>query len=167
MKTNIGLSDEACAEVGQILNLLIADEYVLYATTRDFQWNVTGPRFSHLQEQFGGQHAAIALSIDSLAERARALGRPAQGNLAALVRSARTSSDPGAGLPSQTMVTGLLLLHEEIVIQLRVDRTASLRIYQDTGTANLLTSLMNLHEKAAESLRGYFGEAFHQSAHGC
>ena len=28
MKTNIGLSDEACAEVGQILNLLIADEYV-------------------------------------------------------------------------------------------------------------------------------------------
>jgi hypothetical protein len=29
MKTNIGLNDEARLEVGQMLNLLLADEYVL------------------------------------------------------------------------------------------------------------------------------------------
>ncbi len=45
IKPHIGLSDGARLEVGQMLNLLLADEYVLYATAHDYHWNVTGPNF--------------------------------------------------------------------------------------------------------------------------
>ena len=52
MITHTGLNDEARLEVGQILNLLLADKYVLYTTTRDYHWNVTGPEFLALHHQF-------------------------------------------------------------------------------------------------------------------
>jgi hypothetical protein len=55
MKTNTGLNDETRLEVGQILNLVLADEFVLYATTRDYHWNVTGPEFRSLHRQFEEQ----------------------------------------------------------------------------------------------------------------
>ena len=55
MKTNIGINDEARLEVGQMLNLILADESVLYATTRDYHWNVTGPEFRSLHPQFEEQ----------------------------------------------------------------------------------------------------------------
>jgi 2-keto-4-pentenoate hydratase/2-oxohepta-3-ene-1,7-dioic acid hydratase in catechol pathway len=41
MKTNIGLNDEARLEIGQMLNLLLADESVLAATLRDYQRKTT------------------------------------------------------------------------------------------------------------------------------
>ncbi len=52
MKANIGLNDETRLEVGQILNLILANEFVLYATTRDYHWNVTGPDFRSLHLEF-------------------------------------------------------------------------------------------------------------------
>ena len=79
MKINNGLTDEARLEVGQILNLLLADEYVLGATTRDYHWNVTGPDFPGLHEQFDRQYAQVSDWIDEVAERARAVGDAARG----------------------------------------------------------------------------------------
>jgi starvation-inducible DNA-binding protein len=90
MKTNIGLNDETRLEVGQILNLILADEYVLYATTRDYHWNVTGPEFQSLHLQFESQYEELAERIDAVAERARAIGVGAEGNWSDLTKAART-----------------------------------------------------------------------------
>ncbi|MBL9186199.1 MAG: DNA starvation/stationary phase protection protein [Opitutaceae bacterium] len=153
MKTNIGLNDEARFEVGQILNFILAEEYVLYATTRDYHWNVTGPEFLSLHRQFGEQSTQIAEWIDDIAERARAIGAGARGNWAALAKAARTSADPGIDLPSSHMLASLLALHEEMIGQLRNDSEACARRLKDAGTAGFLTSLMRQHEKTAWTLR--------------
>lgn len=153
MKTNIGLNDEARLEVGQILNLILADEYVLYATTRDYHWNVTGPEFRSLHQQFEEQYEQIAGWIDEVAERARAIGAGARGNWTDLTKAARTSADPGIGLPAEHMLMELLALHEETIVQLRTDSTVCLDRYKDAGTADFLTGLMEKHEKAAWMLR--------------
>ncbi len=153
MKTNIGINDEARLEVGQMLNLLLADEYVLYATTRDYHWNVTGPEFRSLHLQFEQQYEQIAQWIDDVAERARAIGAGARGNWADLTKSARSSADPGIGLAAEHMLSELLALHEEMIIQLRTDSAACTERFQDAGTADFLTGLMEQHEKAAWMLR--------------
>jgi starvation-inducible DNA-binding protein len=153
MKTNIGLNDVARLEVGQILNLLLADEFVLYATTRDYHWNVTGPEFRSLHQQFEEQYDQIAGWIDDVAERARAIGVGARGNFADLAKAARSSADPGIDLPAEHMLAELLALHEEMVVQLRADSVACLDRYKDAGTADFLTGLMEKHEKAAWMLR--------------
>jgi starvation-inducible DNA-binding protein len=153
MKTQLGLNDETRFEVGQMLNLLLADEYVLYTTTRDYHWNVTGPAFRNLHLQFESQFGEIAEWIDQIAERARSIGVGARGNLADLVKAARTSADPGAGLSADHMISELLDLHEELIIQLRADCETCTSRFKDAGTADFLTGLLQQHEKAAWMLR--------------
>lgn len=153
MKTNLGLNDEARLQVGQMLNLLLADESVLYATTRDYHWNVTGPEFYSLHKQFEAQYEQVADWIDQVAERARAIGAGARGNWADLTKSARCSADPGIDLAAEHMLSELLALHEEMIVQLRSDSDACTKRFKDAGTADFLTGLMEQHEKTAWMLR--------------
>jgi starvation-inducible DNA-binding protein len=166
MKTNIGLNDEARLEVGQILNLMLADETVLYATTRDYHWNITGPEFRSLHLQFEEQYTQLALWIDAIAERARAIGVGARGNWADLTSAARCSADPGIGLSAEHMLSELLALHEEMIVQLRTDSEACLARFKDAGTADFLTGLMERHEKAAWMLRAQLETEEQESAQG-
>ncbi len=136
-----------------MLNLILADEYVLYTTTRDYHWNVTGPGFLSLHQQFEAQYTLIAEWIDQVAERARAIGVGARGNWANLTAAARTSANPGIDLPAEQMFSELLSLHEGLVGQLRTDSQACLERFNDTGTADFLTGLMEEHEKLAWMLR--------------
>jgi starvation-inducible DNA-binding protein len=154
MKSNLGLSDEVRLEVGQILNQLLADEYVLDATTRDYHWNVTGPDFHSLHLLFELQYGLIDEWLDDVAERARAIGVGARGNWADLTKAARSSADPGIGLSSDHMLSELLALHEDLVVQLRKDTASSTRL-GDLGTADFLTGLMRQHEKAGWMLRSH------------
>ncbi len=153
MTANTGLDEETCLEIGQMLNLVLADEYVIYATTRDYHWNVTGPDFPSLHRQFAEQSDQIAGWIDDVAERARAIGAGARGNWADLTSAARTSADPGYRLPANRMLRGLWGLHESMIVQLRADSTACGDRLKEAGTADFLTGLMRRHEKIAWMLR--------------
>lgn len=155
MTSHPGLTAPARLEVGRLLNLLLADETVLYLTTRDYHWNVTGPCFASLHEQFETQYATIADSIDEIAERARALDVGAQGSWAALAKAARSSAAPGIGLSANAMVSSLLALHEALISQLRADSEICATEHRDTGTADFLTGLMTQHEKTAWMLRAH------------
>ncbi len=139
--------------MGQILNLLLADETVLYATTRDYHWNVTGPSFRSLHLEFEAQYEQLAKWIDDVAERARSIGVGARGNWADLSKAARTSADPGIDLSADHMLSELLSIHEEMIVQLRTDSDACIERFGDAGTADFLTGLMERHEKVAWMLR--------------
>jgi starvation-inducible DNA-binding protein len=153
MKTNIGIPDEARFEIGQMLNLLLADEYVLYTTTRDYHWNVTGPNFRSLHLQFEEQYGQIAHWLDDVAERARAIGCGVRGNWSDLTDAARCSADAGMGLSAEHMLAELLALHEALIVQLRADGDACATRYKEAGTGDFLTGLMEHHEKVAWMLR--------------
>ena len=51
------------------------------------------------------------------------------------------------------MLSELLALHEEMIVQLRTDSDACLERFKDAGTADFLTGLMTQHEKIAWLLR--------------
>lgn len=153
MKINIGLDDDARLEIGQMLNLLLADEYVLAVTTRDYHWNVTGPEFPGLHRQFDEHYAQLDANIDAVAERARAIGVSARGNWTELAQAARSEADPGTGLCAENMLSELLALHEDLIMQLRTDSAACSDRFKDNGTADFLTGLLTQHEKTAWMLR--------------
>lgn len=153
MKSLLGLAEPARLEVGRLLNLLLADETMLYITTRDYHWNVTGPCFASLHQQFETQYEQIADWIDQIAERARALDVGACGNWAELTDAARCSATAGIELSAEEMTTALLALHESLIAQLRTDSDACTTQHHDAGTADFLTGLMEKHEKTAWMLR--------------
>ena len=59
MKTGIGILGASRCEVGRIINLLLADEFVLYSATRGFHWNVTGPHIAWLHDLFEEQFRQV------------------------------------------------------------------------------------------------------------
>jgi starvation-inducible DNA-binding protein len=155
MKTSIGLTDAQRAGVIQILNTLLADEYVLYTKTRNYHWNVVGPQFNDLHKFFEAQYTELNVVVDDVAERARALGGPAAGTLAEFTKLARLGEEPGKTLSASAMVAALLADHEAIVQTLRKDLETCASKHGDQGTSDFLTGLMEQHEKMAWMLRAY------------
>src|SRR5687768_16744487 len=77
---NIGIPVEQRTEIAGGLSRLLADTYTLYLKTHNFHWNVTGPMFQTLHLMFETQYNELALAVDLIAERIRALGFPAPGS---------------------------------------------------------------------------------------
>src|SRR5438045_1427522 len=76
---DIGISEKERAGIATGLSRLLADTYTLYLKTHNFHWNVTGPMFQTLHLMFETQYNELALAVDLIAERIRALGFPAPG----------------------------------------------------------------------------------------
>ncbi len=61
------------------LSALLGSSYLLYVKTHNYHWNVTGPMFTTLHTLFETQYTELAMAIDEIAERIRALGPYAPG----------------------------------------------------------------------------------------
>ncbi|HTL47572.1 MAG TPA: DNA starvation/stationary phase protection protein [Verrucomicrobiae bacterium] len=155
MKPDIGLQGKNREGSVEILNKLLADEYVLYTKTRNYHWNVVGPDFSELHKFFEAQYEELDEIIDETAERARALGGLAFGTLKEFLKATRLSEAPGEQPSAKTMIDNLLKDHEAVIQQLRGDVQTTGEKYGDMGTQDFLTGLMEQHEKMAWMLRSY------------
>jgi starvation-inducible DNA-binding protein len=85
---DIGISEADRRKVAEGLSKVLADTYTLYLKTHNFHWNVTGPMFQTLHLMFEAQYTELALAVDLVAERIRALGHPAPGTYAAYAKLA-------------------------------------------------------------------------------
>ena len=148
---HIGLTDAQRKTTIQGLSRLLADTYSLYLKTHYFHWNVTGPYFKSLHELFETQYTELALAVDTLAERIRALGAFAPGSFKAF---AELRSIPDVdGVPAwDKMVKFLLTDHESVVCALRAFAE---KLEGDEATLNLLADRMEIHEKTAWMLRSH------------
>ncbi len=59
MSIKIGISESNRKAVVDLLNKLLADEFVLYVKSRNFHWNVETPNFSELHKFFEAQYEAL------------------------------------------------------------------------------------------------------------
>jgi starvation-inducible DNA-binding protein len=145
--------DEARHHVGLVLNLLLADETMLYIATRDYHRNVIGSSFRTFDRQFEDQFEQLARWIDDIAERARAFGVVVRCNTIELTRRARLGADHGVGLPARQRLSYLLRLYDAVIAQLRADSERCSESFNDPVTADFLTRLLVHHEKLAWMLR--------------
>ncbi len=155
MKPRIGIADDQRSATVNILNALLADEFVLYTKTRGYHWNVVGPQFSELHKLFETQYEQLDEVIDQVAERARALDGRAFGTLAEFSQHSRLKERPGEAPPARDMIADLLSDHETLIRQLRQDADTVAGKYSDTGTNDFLVGLMEDHEKTAWMLRAH------------
>ena len=151
MQVNIGIEEDARAEIAAGLSRLLADTYTLYLKTHYFHWNVTGPMFQTLHLMFETQYTELALAVDLIAERIRALGFPAPGSY---TEYAKLSSIPETtSVPKATEMIKLLVEGQEAVCRTARSIYAAAEKVSDEPTADLLTQRLQLHEKTAWMLR--------------
>src|SRR6187399_2975282 len=95
MNIDIGIPEASRSEISRGLSSLLADTYTLYLKTHNFHWNVTGPMFQTLHLMFEQQYNELALAVDAIAERIRALGHPAPGSYAQFSKLSKVPEETG------------------------------------------------------------------------
>jgi starvation-inducible DNA-binding protein len=151
MDINTGLTPEDRKAITDGLSRLLADSYTLYLKTHNFHWNVKGPMFQTLHLLFETQYTELALAVDLIAERIRALGYPAPGTYAAFARLSSIAETEGVP-PARDMIR-LLVEGQEAVVRTARSLFPLVDKAGDEPTADLLTQRMQLHEKNAWMLR--------------
>ena len=155
MQIDIGISDELRQEIGAGLSRLLADTYTLYLKTHNFHWNVTGPLFNTLHLMFETQYTELALAVDLIAERIRALGLPAPGSYAQFAKL--TCIQEETGVPAAEEMIRQLVKDQETVVRTARSIFPAVEKAGDEPTADLLTQRMQIHEKTAWMLRSMLG----------
>ena len=152
MKIDIGIPENDRKEIAEGLSKLLADSYTLYLKTHNYHWNVTGPMFQTLHLMFEGQYTELALAVDLIAERIRALGFPAPGSYRDFVKLASIQEAAAGTTQAEDMIRQLVEGQEAVVRTARAVFPAVERV-RDEPTADLLTQRMQTHEKTAWMLR--------------
>jgi starvation-inducible DNA-binding protein len=152
MKINIGINDKDRKEIAKGLSTLLADTYTLYLQTHNFHWNVEGPMFQTLHLMFETQYNELALAVDLIAERIRALGHYAPGTYAEFSKLSSIKEIPGEKLSATKMIE-TLVLGQETVARTARGLFAVVEKASDEPTADLLTQRLQVHEKTAWMLR--------------
>ena len=150
-KIDIGIDAAKREEIAGGLSRVLADTYTLYLKTHNFHWNVTGPMFSTLHLMFETQYNELALAVDLIAERIRALGLPAPGSYREFGKL--TSIKESQGSPDASQMIRELVEGQEAVVRTARSVFPAADAANDEPTADLLTQRMQIHEKNAWMLR--------------
>lgn len=154
---NIGINESDRKQSAQLLNNLLANEFLLYTKTLKFHWNVKGQFFHDLHKLFEAQYLQLFQTIDEVAERAQFLGFDALGTLTEFQHHATLIETAGQNPTAKSMVKELLADHEAIIRQLREDAQKVLEL-NDDGTNDFMLGLMQQHEKTAWMLRALLAD---------
>lgn len=151
--SDLGLKPKALAKVAQGLAGVLADTYLLYLKTQNFHWNVTGPMFGELHALFEQQYADLAMAVDELAERIRAIGEFAPASFPQFRKLSKISDEENILTPEQ-MIETASADNEHVVRRMR----EVFEITEEAGdveTGDILIRRMQYHAKQAWMLRSY------------
>lgn len=144
-------TDTNTTNIAKGVSSILADTYTLYLKTQNYHWNVTGPRFPQLHEMFEKQYTEMAIAVDEIAERIRALGFKSPGSLEDFLKLTSLTEDKGH-TEADEMIKKLVHDHTIIAEKSReVIRMADES--NDEATADLLASRIKVHEKTAWMLK--------------
>lgn len=151
MKINIGIDEEQRKAIAHGLSVLLADTYTLYLKTHNYHWNVTGPMFQTLHTLFETQYTELAVAVDDIAERIRALGEFAPGSYKEYAKL--TSLKEADGIPTAEEMIKDLVKGQEAIAKTARSIVPVADGASDEVTLDLLTQRMTVHEKNAWMLR--------------
>jgi len=135
------------------LSRLLADSYTLYVKTHNFHWNVTGPMFSTLHTLFEQEYQDLALAVDEIAERIRAVGAFAPGSYAAFARLTRIKESET--VRKATEMVEQLAADQDTVAEAAAKVLEAAQAIGDEVSADLAIQRTQVHEKNAWMLRSH------------
>ncbi len=156
MRIDIGIDHTARKDVADGLARVLADSYTLYLKSHNFHWNVTGPMFQTLHLMFEQHYNELALAVDEIAERIRALGFPAPGTYREFAALSTIKEDDG--VPAAMDMVRLLVDGHETVARTAREVFKTAEAANDQPTCDLLTQRLQVHEKTAWMLRSLLEE---------
>jgi starvation-inducible DNA-binding protein len=152
-KPDFSVASEERAKIAAELSRLLADTYTLYLKTHNFHWNVIGPHFGSLHLMFETQYTELALAVDEIAERIRALGHFAPGSYAEFATLATVREASGRYTAMQMVEQ--LAADNETVADTATQVFALADAAGDQPTADLVVARQQIHQKSAWMLHAF------------
>lgn len=142
-------TDATATALGQLL----ADSYTLYPKTHNFHWNVTGPMFSSLHLMFETEYTELALAVDEIAERIRALDHPAPASYREFGQLT-SITEPEGKIAAMDMIK-ILEADQETIVEAARGVFEAAEAAKDQASADLAVRRMEIHQKNAWMLRSH------------
>jgi len=133
----LGFKKEEAKELVHGLNNLLANFHVHYQKLRNFHWNVKGPDFFELHEQFEQEYTKVRTNIDVLAERIRIYGARPLSTLKEYLNQA-SIREQAEQFTSEEMVAEIIEDFENLLTNI-VHCQELAAISGDTATHHMLT----------------------------
>jgi starvation-inducible DNA-binding protein len=140
-------ADVRSLEVLRALENLLASSYTLYLKTHNFHWNVKGPMFTTLHTLFELEYTELALAVDQIAERIRALGHPAPGTY--------TAFQERSVVPKATEMIKELVRDQGTVAEVAREVLRAAEAAGDDASEDMAVQRIQVHEKNAWMLRSH------------
>jgi starvation-inducible DNA-binding protein len=144
--TSIDLPSNVRTSMIALLNARLADLTDLKLAVKHAHWNVKGPNFIALHEMFDAFAATLDGHIDTVAERATALGGTANGTLAATVAGTSQPAFPADVFRGMEVVRALAEAYAEAARKVRAGVEESAEA--DADTADIFTDISRDLDKA-------------------
>lgn len=138
-------------EIADKLANTLADEYRLRLNVQGLHWNVEGPLFYSVHKLTEEQYEEIAASIDTIAERIRALGLPAPQTLTEFSKRSAVEDLPEK-LELKKRIERLVTDYE-LAASRAAQAVKLAEQYGDIKTADLLTERIGVYDENAWMLR--------------
>jgi len=153
LSINIGISDDNRGKIAEGLSKILADTYLVYLKTHNYHWNVTGPHFHSLHEQFEGQYSELAVAVDVIAERIRALGHRAPGTFREFNELTTIKEDTDH--PDAMEMVRRLAVDNETILRTARQALPACEEAGDEASIDLITERLHIHSKTAWMLRSH------------
>jgi starvation-inducible DNA-binding protein len=126
--------------VVKLLNARLADAIDLGTQVKHAHWNVKGPNFIALHELFDKIAESIEDHIDTIAERATALGGTAHGTLAVVAKTSSLKPYPTSAVDGQAHLKALVAVLADFGARVRAAIEESGKL-GDADTSDLFTGV--------------------------
>lgn len=144
-RPNTGLKAEAYADVAKALGPVLADSYQLFIKTQGVHWNMSGANFYGLHKLTQSQYEDLYAALDVVAERIRALGRPAPASYTSYGEMSCIKDEESDGSPDNQV--GVLIRDNGLLCETLRAALKTAEYHDDVVTADLLTSRLARHEQ--------------------
>lgn len=166
MKQNLEISGEGIDEVVVALNTLMADECVLYTKIRNVYWNYSSPNYYELHKFFKIQYELLDDMVNHIVKRVHSLGYFSLGSMKDFLNVTRLSEENDNFEHSTHLIQLLVTDHETIIGIICKDIIPLATKFNDSITIDLVTGIIEQHEKMAWMLRSFLSKPhFSASTH--
>ena len=152
--TSIDVPETKRQKIVELLNQQLADTFDLYSQTKQAHWNVKGPHFIQLHLLFDNLAEEVFGFIDTIAERATALGGMATGTLRLASEASRLPELPLKEVEGLAVVAELTERYADLAASTR-DAIKTTAEWGDADTADLFTAQSRALDKALWFLQAH------------
>jgi starvation-inducible DNA-binding protein len=136
-KPEINLTQEAVAEIADVLRPLLADVFSLYLKTKNFHWHMTGRHFRDYHLLLDEHAEQIFAMTDDIAERARKIGGSTLKSIGDIARHQRLKDNDEESVSPHRMLLELRDDNSQLTRFLRAAHEVC-GSYNDVATTSLI-----------------------------